>query len=233
LTEMVKNKEKIADDKAKELEVVEQKKKEDNAKKTLLAKAKARMTAALNKEALERKAKELEEARKKRLIKKPLVKENALLAITAKKDFKKKVAVPPKKLIKKPPIKKVVKPAPIIKKKPATTLSKSSLAAKLAAKLAKKADPKPAPKPMIASSPAPFLDGAPPSSAQLVSVSTNETSEQELQEEKPQEKGANKTKLYDGSVNQVIEEVQTEQEAKAAEQKYKSSLAQTQQEVKE
>lgn len=53
-----------------------------------------------------------------------------------------------------------------------------------------------------------------------------------MQEEKPQEKGANKTKLYDGSVDQVIEEVQTEQEAKIAEQKYKSSLAQTQQEVK-
>lgn len=54
-----------------------------------------------------------------------------------------------------------------------------------------------------------------------------------MQEEKPQEKGANKTKLYDGSVDQVIEEVQTEQEAKAAELKYKSTLAQTHQEVKE
>lgn len=89
------------------------------------------------------------------------------------------------------------------------------------------------------SPPAPFLDGAPPSSAQLVSVSSNETAiaEQEIQEEeKPIEKEnstSNKTKLYDGSVNQVIEEVQTEQEAKIAEQKYKSSLPPSQQEGKE
>lgn len=45
---MVKNKEKIADDKATEAEAVEKKKKEDNEKKRLLEKAKAKMTAALN-----------------------------------------------------------------------------------------------------------------------------------------------------------------------------------------
>ena len=55
---MVKNKEKIADEKAQEAEVVEKKKKEDNEKKTLLEKARAKMTAALNKEANERKVKE-------------------------------------------------------------------------------------------------------------------------------------------------------------------------------
>lgn len=186
------------------------------------------MTAALNKEAMERKAKEqLEEAKRKKVAKKAVVKENALLALTAKNTVKKKVVVPPKKVIKKAPVKKIVKPAPIVKKKTTqAVVSRANLAKKLAAKLAKKTEPKP--KAVIASSPAPFLDGAPPSSAQLVSVSTNETSEQELQEEKPQEKGANKTKLYDGSVNQVIEEVQTEQEAKIAEQKYKSALTQTQ-----
>ena len=161
-------------------------------------------------------------------MKKPaIVKDNSLLALGGKSAIKKKAIVPAKKVVgKKAPIKKTVKPAPIVKKKPAVVSSKANLAKKLAAKLAKKTEPKKSA--AIASSPSPFLDGAPPSSAQLVSVSTNETSEQELQEERPQEKGANNTKLCDGSLTQVIEEVQTEQEAKIAEQKYKSSLAQTQ-----
>lgn len=56
---MVKNKDKIASQQATELEVIEQKKKEENEKKNILEKAKAKMTAALNKDAETRKVKEL------------------------------------------------------------------------------------------------------------------------------------------------------------------------------
>lgn len=86
--------------------------------------------------------------------------------------------------------------------------------------------PKPA---AVITSQAPFLDGAPPSSAQLVSMSTNETADAEIQEERPQEKPEKNITSLSQGVNQVIEEVQTEQEAKAAEQKYKASLPRPQQ----
>lgn len=56
---MVKNKDKIAEEKAKSLEVIEEEKQKEEEKKRLLEKAKAKMTAALEKDTKDRKVKEL------------------------------------------------------------------------------------------------------------------------------------------------------------------------------
>ena len=69
------------------------------------------MTAALDKETQLKKAKDAEEANKRKMqaqIRK-MVKENSLIAISTKKEAKKKVTVP-KKIVKKPPVKKAIKP---------------------------------------------------------------------------------------------------------------------------
>jgi len=130
------------------------------------------MTAALDKETQERKAKEAEEANKRKMAAqiRKMVKENSLLAISTKKDTKKTVVVP-KKVIKKPVVKKPVKAAVVVNKKKPVVKPKigkiNLLAAKLTSKLAAKKPAK--------TMPASLLDGAPPSSSVLVSVSTNET----------------------------------------------------------
>lgn len=139
----------------------------------MLEKAKARMTAVLDKQALDAKLKQLEAAKKKILAKKPVVKVNALLAVNSLKKPKKKIVVPNKKVFKKPIVKRVAKPSPAAKTAPTVS---SSIAKRLAQKLAQKIKVKS----KAVNAPAPFLDGAPPSSAQLVSVSSNETADQEI-----------------------------------------------------
>lgn len=126
---MIKNKDKIADAKAKEEVVVnESKKKQEEKKKALLEKARAKMTAALDKDAQARKIKEAEEAaNKKKLAKKPpaIFKDNSFIGISATNKLNKKAAITTvKKTIKKAvPVKKLVKPAAPIKKKSSTAHS--------------------------------------------------------------------------------------------------------------
>jgi len=55
---MVKNKDKIAEKEATQLSVIEEQKKKEAEKKSILEKAKAKLTAHLDKEAKEKKAKE-------------------------------------------------------------------------------------------------------------------------------------------------------------------------------
>lgn len=99
------------------------------------------MTAALDKETQLKKAKDAEEANKRKMqaqIRK-MVKENSLIAISTKKEAKKKVTVP-KKIVKKPPVKKAIKPAIVVNKKKPVVKPKagqiSMLAKKLSSKLA-------------------------------------------------------------------------------------------------
>jgi len=66
-----------------------------------------------------------------------------------------------------------------------------------------------------------LVEGAPPSSSELVSVSSNETQQLDESTQSNQTEETNNTKLVDGQLNQVIDEVQTEQEAKIEEQKSK------------
>ena len=54
---MIKNKDKIAQDKAKELEESERKKKEEQDKKNIIEKAKAKLQAALDKDTTDKKVK--------------------------------------------------------------------------------------------------------------------------------------------------------------------------------
>lgn len=53
------------------------------------------------------------------------------------------------------------------------------------------------------------------------------------EEQQTTNKTANNTKLYDGSVDKVIDQVYSEQEAKIAEQKYKESLPKPKKDEKE
>ena len=204
------------------------------------------MTAALDKEAQERKQNQIEEANKQKAQEKirKLAKETTMLAIATKKEKKKPIIIPKKIVVKKPIVKKIIKPKVILpKKKLLVVQPKLGKITKLALKqkaqqiLAKSTHK------LAASS----LEGSPPFSSELVSVGSNETqqideahqveetqkADETVQKEVNNKAEGNKTKLYDGSVNQVIDEVQTEQENKIAEQKYKSSLPQKPQEIKE
>lgn len=77
----------------------------------------------------------------------------------------------PKKVIKKPVVKKPVKAAVVLNKKKPVVKPKIGKMNLLAAKLTSKLSAKKATRSMAAS----LVDGAPPSSSVLVSVSTNET----------------------------------------------------------
>jgi len=130
-----------------------------------------------------------------------MVKENSLLAIQSKKETKKTVVVP-KKIVKKAPVKKIVKPAIVLNKKKPIIKPKSAKISLLAKKLSSKL----AQKKTAYTMPGSLVEGAPPSSSVLVSVSTNET--QQLDETVQNNSTENNhTKLVDGSLNQVIDEV--------------------------